>query len=146
MNRASTIPHELANELEHRTGYAVEVYSEVNSLDLNQPIFSPPNQSSMQALIPLGTAYGDLSQIGGRMAGSEISYSFSQTALEAVSQGQRMVPVDSVIRGASCFSAAISIMSILATILSGAIIIQPALAVMILIVASGFYFMTTLKK
>ena len=59
---------------------------------------------------------------------------------------QRLVAVDSVIRGASYIVGATSIMSILATIVSGAVIIQPALATLLLIAALGFYCMTLLKN
>jgi hypothetical protein len=58
---------------------------------------------------------------------------------------KRVVGLDSVIRGASYIIGATSIMSILATIMSGAIIIQPAFALLLLIAAFGFYCMTLVK-
>jgi hypothetical protein len=61
-------------------------------------------------------------------------------------ESRRMVAVDSVIRVGSSFSAIISIMSILATVLSGAIIIQPAIAFLMLISSVGFYCMTLVKE
>src|SRR5215469_4573930 len=61
-------------------------------------------------------------------------------------KSRRMVAVDTVIRGGSYIAAAISVMSILATILSGAIIIQPTIAVLMLIASIGFYSMTLVRE
>lgn len=59
---------------------------------------------------------------------------------------QRMVRVDTVIKGASSIAAAVSLVVLLATVLSGAIIVQPAIAVLVLMASIGFYFMTMLEK
>ena len=56
------------------------------------------------------------------------------------------MPVDLVIRGACYIVAATSFMSILATILFGAIIIQPIFAALLLIASLGFYCMTLVKE
>jgi hypothetical protein len=55
---------------------------------------------------------------------------------------QRTVSLDSVIRGGSYFTAAISIMSLVATGLSHVIIIQPFVALFFLIASIGFFCMT----
>jgi hypothetical protein len=55
---------------------------------------------------------------------------------------QRTVALDSVIRGGSYFTAAISMMSIVATAMSNVIIIQPFIALFFLIASIGFFCMT----
>jgi hypothetical protein len=62
--------------------------------------------------------------------------------LYSISSSGKMVPLDSVIRGAGLIVGSVSVMSLLATILSGAIIIQPLFAVALLISCVGFYLMT----
>jgi hypothetical protein len=58
----------------------------------------------------------------------------------------KTVPIDSLVRRGSYLVGIISIMSIVGTAVSNAIIIQPILAVSMLISAIGFYFMTFLKE
>jgi len=58
----------------------------------------------------------------------------------------KMVPLDSVIQGGSLIVGSVSVMSLLATILSGAVIIQPLFAIAILISCTGFYIMTLVKN
>jgi hypothetical protein len=57
-----------------------------------------------------------------------------------------VVPVGSLIRGSSYFVGSISMMSIVATILSNSVIIQPMLAIALLIASAGFYFMVFVKE
>jgi hypothetical protein len=54
----------------------------------------------------------------------------------------RTVAVDSVIRSGSYFTAAISIMSLVATAMSNVVIIQPFVALFFLIASIGFFCMT----
>jgi hypothetical protein len=58
----------------------------------------------------------------------------------------KMVSLDTVARGASFIVATISVMSLLTTATSGAIIIQPLFAIALLISCIFFYFMTLVKK
>ena len=57
----------------------------------------------------------------------------------------KMVPLDSVIRSAASIVTAVSILSLAATFLTGAIIIQPIFAVMLLVASVGFQLMTLVK-
>ena len=56
----------------------------------------------------------------------------------------RMVEVDRVCRGGGMIVAMLAALSLLATILSGAIIIQPMVAILLLIFGAGFFVMSFL--
>lgn len=56
--------------------------------------------------------------------------------------GQQLVKVDLVVRGGSYIAGAIALLSLIATFLSKVIIIQPFVALFILIASVGFYCMT----
>jgi hypothetical protein len=74
-------------------------------------------------------------------AGRNVSSATPELAVQT-SSTQHTVPVDSVIRGGSYFTAAISIMSLVATAMSNVIIIQPFIALLFLIASIGFFCMT----
>jgi len=58
----------------------------------------------------------------------------------------KMVPLDNVIQGGSLIVGSIATMSLVATFLSGAIIIQPLFAIALLIACVGFYILTLAKN
>jgi hypothetical protein len=57
----------------------------------------------------------------------------------------KMVAVDTVVRGGAFAVSSIAAMSLLATWLSGAIIIQPIFAMLLVLLSIGFYAMTLVK-
>jgi hypothetical protein len=74
-----------------------------------------------------------------------VTQMLSDTSLAAV-DSRKMVPLDSVIQGGSLIAGSLAVMSILATLLSGAIIIQPLFAMAILVACTGLYVMTLVKS
>lgn len=74
-----------------------------------------------------------------------VQMNVSTSAIVMVNQ-RKLIAVDSVIRSASYIVSATSIMSLVATILSDAIIIQPIFAILLLIASLGFYIMTFVRE
>ena len=60
--------------------------------------------------------------------------------------GQRMVPLDSVLRGGAAIVGVLSIASLAAYALSGAIIVQPFIALILLVSSAGFGLMSMSKS
>lgn len=69
----------------------------------------------------------------------------AEVSIEEPVGDRKMVPIDSVMRGGSIFVGATSVMSMGATFISGAIIIQPIFALMLLVASVGFYVMSYVK-